>query len=134
MCGRFTRNSARDVLASEFGITTFVNVDLTPRYNIAPSQGVDAIIRHGEEKRLGPMTWGFRSPNSTAVPINARAETVASSPLFREAFQRRRCLVVADGFYEWQRNGRTRTPYFIHLRSARPFGLAGIFSIHRTDE
>jgi len=133
MCGRFARTSSRDVLAREFGVTTFVNVDLSPRYNIAPSQPVDAVIRHGEEKRLGPMTWGFRSTNPRLAPINARAETVATSPLFREAFQRRRCLVVADGFYEWQRHGRTKTPYFIHLRSARPFGFAGIFSMHRTD-
>ena len=133
MCGRFTRTSSRDVLASEFGITTFINVDLSPRYNIAPSQPVEAIIRHGEETRLGPMTWAFRSTNSALAPINARAETVAVSPLFREAFHRRRCLVVADGFYEWQRNGRTKTPYFIHLRSARPFGFAGIFSMLRTE-
>jgi putative SOS response-associated peptidase YedK len=132
-CGRFARTSSRDVLASEFGIATFVNVDLSPRYNIAPSQPVDAIIRHGDEKRLGPMKWGFSSANSTLASINARAETVATSPLFREAFHRRRCLVVADGFYEWQRNGRIKTPYFIHLRSARPFGFAGIFSMHRTE-
>jgi putative SOS response-associated peptidase YedK len=134
MCGRFARTSSRDVLATEFGVTTFVNVDLSPRYNVAPSQPVEAVIRHGEEKRLGPMTWGFRSAPSTLAPINARAETVATSPMFREAFHRRRCLVVADGFYEWQRNGRTKTPYFIHLRSARPFGFAGIFSMRRTEE
>jgi putative SOS response-associated peptidase YedK len=79
------------------------------------------------------MKWGFRSTNPRLAPINARAETVATSPLFREAFHRRRCLVVADGFYEWQRNGRTKTPYFIHLRSARPFGFAGIFSMLRTE-
>src|ERR1700690_3727136 len=80
------------------------------------------------------MQWGFRATNPALAPINARAETVAASPLFREAFSRRRCLVVADGFYEWQRNGRTTTPYFIHLRSARPFGFAGIFSMRRTEE
>src|SRR5271169_4784535 len=134
MCGRFARTSSREVLAGEFGITTFVNVDLSPRYNIAPSQPVEAVIRHGEEKRLGPMQWGFRSANSMLAPINTRAETVATSPLFREAFHRRRCLVVADGFYEWQRNGRTKTPYFVHLRSARPFGFAGIFSLRWTEE
>jgi putative SOS response-associated peptidase YedK len=133
MCGRFARTSSRDVLASEFGITTFVNVDLAPRYNIAPSQPVEAVTRHGEEKRLGPMMWGFRSAPSTLAPINARAETIATSPMFREALHRRRCLVVLDGFYEWQRNGRTKTPYFIHLRSARPFGFAGIFSLRRTE-
>jgi putative SOS response-associated peptidase YedK len=134
MCGRFSRSSSREVLAGEFGITTFVNVDLNPRYNIAPSQTVEAIIRHEEERRLGPMQWGFTSTGRKRPPINARAETVTTLPLFREAFRHRRCLVVADGFYEWQRAGRTKTPYFIHLRSGRPFGFAAIWSMHRTDD
>jgi putative SOS response-associated peptidase YedK len=133
MCGRFTRTSSRDVLAEEFGVTTFVNVDLRPRYNIAPSQIVEAIIGTGAERRLGPMKWGFASSTeSTLAPINARAETVATSALFREAFRRRRCLIVADGFYEWRKNGPKKTPYFIRLRSGRPFGFAGIWSSHRT--
>jgi putative SOS response-associated peptidase YedK len=135
MCGRFTRTSSRDVLAEEFGITTFVNVDLRPRYNIAPSQIVEAIIGNGAERRLGPMKWGFVSPSateSTLAPMNARAETVATTALFRDAFRRRRCLIVADGFYEWQANGPKKTPYFIPLRSGRPFGFAGIWSLHRT--
>jgi putative SOS response-associated peptidase YedK len=133
MCGRFTRSSSRDVLAAEFGITTFVNVDLRPRYNIAPSQSVEAIIRHGDEKHLGPMKWGFTRTDPKLAPINARAETVATSPLFRDAFRRHRCLVVADGFYEWQKAGRAKTPYFAHLRSGRPLGFAGIWSMHRTE-
>lgn len=75
---------------------------------------------------------GIRGDQPDACAINARAETVATSPLFREAFRRHRCLIAADGFYEWQRNGRTKTPYFVHLRSGRPFGLAGIWSLQRT--
>jgi putative SOS response-associated peptidase YedK len=133
MCGRFTRTSSRDVLAEEFGVTRFVDVDLGPRYNIAPSQFVEAIIGDGDEKRMGPMQWGFTSASrgpSGPTPINARAETIATSPLFRDAFRRRRCLVVADGFYEWQKVGRGKTPYFIHLRSGRPFAFAGIWSAH----
>ena len=100
MCGRFSRSPSRDVLAAEFGIATFVNVDLSPRYNIAPSQYVKAIIRHGEEKRLGPMKWGFIGTDPKLAPINARAETVATPPLFRETFQRGFYLVVVDGFCE----------------------------------
>ena len=134
MCGRFTRTSSRDVIADEFGIAQFVNVELHPRYNIAPSQAVEAIIRDGEEKRLGPMRWGFTStPATAATPINARAETVATSPMFRDAFRRHRCLVVADGFYEWRKDGQRKVPCFIHLRSGRPFGFAGIWSLHRTE-
>jgi len=134
MCGRFSRTSSREVLAEEFGVARFINVDLAPRYNIAPSQTVEAIIRDGAEKRLGPMRWGFLSSSakeSKLAPINARAETVATTPLFRDAFRRHRCLVVADGFYEWQNDGGRKTPHFIHLRSARPFAFAGIWSLHR---
>ncbi len=134
MCGRFSRTSSREVLAEEFGVARFVNVDLRPRYNIAPSQTVEAIIRDGEEKRLGPMRWGFTSlsaKESKLAPINARAETVATAPLFRDALRRRRCLIVADGFCEWQNDGQGRTPHFIRLRSSRPIGFAGIWSSNR---
>jgi putative SOS response-associated peptidase YedK len=134
MCGRFTRTSNRDVIAAEFGVEEFSTVDLHPRYNIAPSQTVAAIICDGEEKRLGPMRWGFTPGFPTAMaPINARAETVATSPMFRNAFRRHRCLMVADGFYEWRKDGQRKIPYFIHLRSGRPFGFAGIWSTHGAD-
>jgi putative SOS response-associated peptidase YedK len=131
MCGRFSRTSGREVLAEEFGVVRFADVDLRPRYNIAPSQTVEAILRDGVEKRLELMRWGFtpsfaKEPKLT--PINARAETVATSPMFRDAFRRRRCLIVADGFYEWRKDERRKTPHFIHLRSGRPFGFAGIWS------
>lgn len=129
MCGRITRTSPRPVIAAEFGVQHFVHVDLQPRYNIAPSQNVEAIAWSTEELRVGPMKWGFTggSPGGPA-PINARSETVAGSRMFAEAFMRRRCLVIADGFYEWRREGRTKQPYFIRLRSRRPFGLAGIWT------
>ena len=135
MCGRFARTSSRDSLAAEFGVAEFVNVDLRPRYNIAPSQGVEAIIRDGAELRCGPMRWGFMASAvaSAVAPINARAETVAKTGMFRDAFRRRRCLVVADGFYEWRQDGGSRkTPHFIHLRSQQPFSFAGIWSSQRT--
>lgn len=134
MCGRISRTSPREVLADEFGVSRFINVDLRPRYNVAPSQFVETLIQVGDEKRLGPMRWGFVLPDAEAskrTPINARAETVASSSMFREAFRRHRCLVVADGFYEWRNDGHARTPHFVHLRSGRPFGFAGIWSTAR---
>ena len=135
MCGRFIRTSPRAVLADEFGVEHFVNVDFAPRYNIAPSQSVEAIINDGTELRLGPMTWGYTTSaadKTKPAPINARAETIATMSLFREGFQRRRCLVVADGFYEWRKDQNGKTPYFIHLRSRRPFGFAAIWSSTRT--
>lgn len=134
MCGRFSRTSGRAALAEEFGIVHFADVDLRPRYNIAPGQDVETVVQDGAERRLGPMRWGFTASSTREPrlrPINARAETVATSPLFREAFRRRRCLVVADGFYEWRREGRRKTPYYMCLRSGRPFGFAGIWSAQR---
>ena len=136
VCGRISRTSPREAIAQEFGVSRFVNVDLRPRYNVAPSQTVETIIRVEGEKRLGPMRWGFVSPSAKdpkLAPINARAETLATSSMFRDAFRRHRCLVVADGFYEWRKDGRRKTPFFIRLRSSRPFGFAGIWSLRGTD-
>jgi len=81
------------------------------------------------------MRWGFVSPTARdpkLALINARAESLSTSPMFRDAFRRHRCLVVADGFYEWKRDRRTKTPFFIRLRSSRPFGFAGIWSLTRS--
>jgi putative SOS response-associated peptidase YedK len=133
MCGRISRTSPRDAIANEFGVTRFAEVRWEPRYNVAPSQIVETIISVDGEKRLGPMRWGFVSPTAKEpklAPINARAETLSTSPMFRDACRRHRCLVVADGFYEWRKNdGRRRTPFFICLKSGRPFGFAGIWSL-----
>jgi putative SOS response-associated peptidase YedK len=137
MCGRITRTSPREAIAAEFGVTRFAEVDLRARYNVAPSQIVEAIIQVDRDKRLGPMKWGFLSPTAKdpkLAPINARAETLATSPMFRDAFGRHRCLVVADGFYEWKRDGRVKRPFFVRLRSGRSFGLAGIWSPRRKEE
>jgi putative SOS response-associated peptidase YedK len=124
MCGRISRTSPREVLAEEFGISRFVNVDLRPRYNVAPSENIETIIRVSDEKRLGLMRWGFvptAAKDPKLAPINARAETLSTSPMFRDAFRRHRCLVVADGFYDWKKDGPRKTPFFIRLRSSRPF-------------
>jgi putative SOS response-associated peptidase YedK len=137
MCGRITRTSPREAIAAEFGVVRFAEVDWRLRYNVAPSQIVETIIQVGGEKRLGPMKWGFVSMTAKEpklAPINARAETLSTSPMFRDAFRRHRCLVVADGFYEWRREGRARRPFFVRLRSGRPFGLAGLWSSRRKNE
>jgi putative SOS response-associated peptidase YedK len=137
MCGRITRTSPREAIAREFGVTRFAEVAWHPRYNVAPSQIVETIISVDGEKRLGPMRWGFVSPTAKEpklAPINARAETLPTSPMFRDAFRRHRCLVVA-GFYEWRKNdGRRRTPFFVRLKSGRPFGFAGIWSLKRGEK
>jgi putative SOS response-associated peptidase YedK len=132
MCGRITRTSPRGVIASELGVQHFADGDLPPRYNIAPSQNVDVLAWSAGELRVGPMKWGFASRSGGPAPINARCETVASSRLFAESFARRRCIVIADGFYEWRRDGRSKRPYYIRLRSRRPFGLAGVWTLDRS--
>jgi putative SOS response-associated peptidase YedK len=80
---------------------------------------------------LGPRFTHREGPK--LAPINARAETLATSPMFRDAFRRHRCLVIADGFYEWRKDGHRKTPFFIRLRSSRPFALAGIWSLRRSE-
>jgi putative SOS response-associated peptidase YedK len=105
-----------------------------PRYNIAPSQEV-AAVRHdeaGNERQAAWLQWGLVPPWALdpAVGyrmINARGETVATKPAFREAFRRRRCLLVADGFYEWQRGTKPKQPYYIRLNKDRPFAFAGLW-------
>src|SRR5690606_21889473 len=102
-----------------------------PRFNIAPSQSVLAIL-DAEPRRAQPVRWGLvpfwaKDPKIGHKLINARSETAASKPAFREAYVRRRCLVPADGFYEWKKQGRSKIPFRIELESRRPFVFAGLW-------
>jgi putative SOS response-associated peptidase YedK len=132
MCGRIVRTSPAEVLAAELGADPPADADLRPRWNLCPGEDLLIVARQGEARRMGTVRWGFlpwfaRSATDGPRSINARAESVATRPAFREAFRRRRCLVAADGFYEWQREGRRRQPYFVRLRSQRPMALAGLW-------
>jgi putative SOS response-associated peptidase YedK len=132
MCGRYTLTDPGQ-LPLRFDVE--VNADtLLPRYNIAPSQLVPVVVERPEGRALQPMRWGFQpawaapAPNRPA-PINARAETLLERPLFRGAVVRRRCLIVADGFYEWQGTGRgPKQPVYIRLRSGGLFAFAGLYT------
>ena len=102
-------------------------------YNIAPTQEVLTVVG-GEMRRAGFMRWGLiphwaKSPKIGARMINSRAETVAEKPAFRDALRRRRCLVLAEGFYEWQRVGAAKRPMRIVMRSGEPFAFAGLWSV-----
>jgi len=130
MCGRFSLGSPESELYEEFGLLP--PDDYRPRYNIAPSQDVLAVAGTGDAARLGRLRWGLvpawaKDPSIGNRMINARAETLAEKPSFRDAFRRRRCLVLADGWYEWRREGSRKTPMRITLRSGRPFAFAGIW-------
>jgi putative SOS response-associated peptidase YedK len=121
-----------DVLAETFGLGAVP--ELAPRYNIAPTQEVAALRRaEGEEEpRLDLLRWGLvpfwaKEPSIGSRMINARGETVASKPAFRAALRRRRCLILADGFYEWKKTGGAKQPFHIRLREDRPFAFAGLW-------
>ncbi len=136
MCGRFTLVSPYVVITERFHASA--PPDLQPRYNIAPGQDVLCVIRDGEN-RLEPLRWGLipywaKDPAIGSRLINARAETLAEKPSFRYAFAKRRCLIVADGFFEWRPAGKRRVPVYIFLKSKKPFGLAGLYETWKSPD
>lgn len=135
MCGRYTQTAAFDELAQRFGITVEddEHEDLTPRYNTAPSLRVPVVVAADGGRRLLMARWGFRPAWMKAgplAPINAKAETVATSPMFREALARGRCLVPADGFYEWKAEAgqKRKQPYYLRLKEGGLFAFAGLWT------
>jgi putative SOS response-associated peptidase YedK len=131
MCGRFTLRSSVEAVAEAFGLPEVP--DLLPRFNITPGQPV-AVVRQqprAESRELALLRWGLvpawaDDPSVGRRLANARSETAATNPSFRRAFRSSRCLVVADGFYEWRRATGRKQPYFVGLQGDRPFGLAGL--------
>ncbi len=132
MCGRFSLGSTSLDLAAEFGLTDLPD-DYSPSYNIAPTQPIWAVVAdRAASLQAVKLRWGLipswaKDDTIGNRMINARAETIAEKPAYREAFARRRCLIIADGFYEWQRSGKAKVPMRIHLATGRPFALAGIW-------
>jgi putative SOS response-associated peptidase YedK len=131
VCGRFTLTSTPEELARRFGLD--VPPELAPRFNIAPGQEVLAVrAAAGAARTLGLLRWGLvpawaENPQVGYRMINARAETLAERPAFREAFRARRCLVPADGFYEWANRGGAKQPYYIGVAGGGPIGFAGLY-------
>ncbi|MGI9203865.1 MAG: SOS response-associated peptidase [Woeseiaceae bacterium] len=131
MCGRFAFYSPSEAVAALFGATQ--SVEVKPRYNIAPTQYIAAIRRDDKQSNeLTMLRWGLipfwaKDPSIGNRMINARSETVAEKPSFRNAYRKRRCLILADGFYEWHRDGDTKIPYFISLADGSPFAFAGLW-------
>jgi putative SOS response-associated peptidase YedK len=143
MCGRYGLHASREELERRFRID-LAGIELEPRYNVAPSQDVltIAIGREGARRALR-MRWGFipfwsKEPRTKLSTINAKVETVDSAPMYRDAFRRRRCLLLADGFYEWQPVGTGRrvrkVPHWIHRSNDQPFAFAGLYSVWRPKE
>lgn len=132
MCGRYTLSSDGEALVAAFGIAELAV--WSPRYNIAPSQIVPALRQSDRSMVATNFHWGLvpkwaKDRKMGSRLINARAETVAQKPSFRAAFQKRRCLVLADGYYEWVKHGNVKQPYHICQQSQRPFAFAGLWEI-----
>lgn len=132
MCGRYTLFASMDDIVERFMVDVFEEEIYEPSYNIAPSQQVIAIINDGSRNRLGQLRWGLIPPWAKDEKIgyktiNARGETVAEKPSFRNAYRKKRCILPADSFYEWQRDGKNKTPINIKLKDGGLFGLAGLW-------
>ncbi len=137
MCGRFVKHSSLDLIEKTFNVDS-VEAETAASYNIAPTQPVQAVVRNGGN-RLVSFYWGLvpfwaKDPSIAARLVNARVETVAEKPSFRDAFIKRRCLVVADGFYEWKGEKGRKQPWFVTLSTGGPFGFAGLWETWRKSE
>ncbi len=137
MCGRFTLHTPKALLAGRFDVDLSHVGELAPHYNIAPSQFVLTLRRRGEERVPELLRWGlvphWAKPLEKLPPlINARVETLATRPAYRDSLRRKRCLVLADGFYEWRSGGdrkAPKTPFWISLADGEPFGMAGLWAV-----
>lgn len=137
MCGRFAQRTDAKRLAREFKVSDVPEVEA--RYNIAPTQDILGIRRAEDEREAVFLKWGLipswaKDSSIGAKLINARSETVMEKPSFREAFKKRRCIIPADGFYEWQRTGGKKQPFFFQMRDKRPFGFAGLWEKWRAED
>ena len=138
MCGRYTLRTSIDVLAEGFEIEEYPS-SLSPNYNVAPTQEVAAVVEEDEKRKLELLRWGLipswaKDPAIGNKMINARAETVSEKPSFRSAFKKRRCLILADGFYEWQKTDSGKQPYHIKMQDDSPFAFAGLWETWRDGE
>ena len=137
MCGRYGISVSRDeleiYLKETYQIELLDSNIILPRYNIAPGQSVISLINDGTRYRVGLLKWGFVPEWADDEKIgykliNARRETLSEKPTFKKSFQTRRCVIIADGFFEWYRTTSTKTPYYFYLKDHRIFGFAGLWS------
>jgi putative SOS response-associated peptidase YedK len=133
MCGRFTICLPTADVALAFGVAETAR-PISPSFNVAPGMSVPVVVDDGAGRRLDAFRWGLvpswaKDLSVGYKMINARAETLAEKPAFRRAFRDRRCLILADGFYEWKTEGRAKRPYYIRLKDSSIFAFAGIWEI-----
>ena len=131
MCGRFVLVTDLTKISEKFDVRDTLS-GIKADWNISPGQHIPAVVHRDGQNILESFLWGLipswaKDPSIGNKLINARAETIHEKPSFRTAFKRRRCLIVADGFYEWKTEGRKKTPLYFYLKSGEPFGLAGLY-------
>lgn len=143
MCGRYgisvTREELKDYLNEHYNIEVLDENIVLPRYNIAPGQNAISLINDGTRFRVGLLKWGFvpEWANDESVGykmINARKETISSKPAFKKSFLQRRCVIIADGFFEWYRTTSTKTPYYFYLKNRNIFGFAGLWTMYERED
>ncbi len=140
MCGRFTKKSSKEDLRKRFGFNdTSEDTLFEPRYNIAPSQEQPVLIVSQDKRIVTMMKWGLvphwsKDPKIGFKMINARSEGIHEKPSFKTPLRERRCLVLADGFYEWHKpDKKTKIPYYFKLKSNEPFAFAGLWDVWEKD-
>lgn len=139
MCGRFAVTLPNDAMAQLFGASPANALPAVPNYNVCPTTQVHVVATDSDIRRLGAMRWGFlpswyKSPTDGPLLINARAETIAEKPAFREACRRRRCILPISGFYEWSKDDAgNRLPWYITRTDGAPMALAGVWQMWGAD-
>ncbi len=134
MCGRFAITLPDDAMVQLFDAAPANNLPPVPRFNVCPTQNVATVVSREGTRHYGPMRWGFiprwyKQPNDGPLLFNARSETIAEKPAFRDAARQRRCLVPASGFYEWTKDGENRLPWFISRSDDAPMVMAGVWQV-----
>lgn len=137
MCGRFSITGDIDFYAEYFGVDDVVGDPLDSGWNVAPTDAVYVVAQREGRRQLGSMRWGLVphwAKDPASIQINARVETVSTKGMFRDSFARKRCLIPADGFYEWESPERGRTPHWVYRADGHPMVFAGIWATRRDDE
>ena len=134
MCGRYASSRGADYLVEHFDVEEPPDEVLPPTYNVAPTDPVYAVLQRESSRQLRVLRWGLvpswaKDAKGAARLINARRETVEVKPAFRAAYARRRCLLPADGYYEWQRDGTAKQPWFLTSRDGAPLAMAGLYEV-----
>lgn len=139
MCGRFTLTSDMDTILYRFSSIATPTISHRPRYNIAPSQPILAVVNHGKQNTIQEFIWGLipfwsKEPTPGSKIINARSETLTEKPSFKNLVSGNRCLIPANGFFEWKLDGKIKHPYLIRLKSHQLFAFAGLWDVWHSPE